>query len=191
MSISPNLFRELKDKISLADFFSKYGIDVNRRGDRIELCCIFHQERTPSMKSFRDKMHCFGCGFSGDIIDLTAKYFGLSPLKSARKLADDFGVGSNVVKRTNRSIREIDERVDLLQKAFNSWRNKWQETLCQYARCIGNVVVAGLHMDMDNGHWWLDREPVIHELLDILQFGTDEDQLKLWLSRSLEEMFNG
>ncbi len=38
-------------------------------------CCPFHEEKTPSFYIFPDNhYHCFGCGVSGDSIDLYMKY---------------------------------------------------------------------------------------------------------------------
>lgn len=37
--------------------------------------------------------YCFGCGATGDVIDLTARLFDLSSLQAARKLVRDFGLG--------------------------------------------------------------------------------------------------
>ena len=37
--------------------------------------------------------YCFGCGATGDVIDLTARVFGLNSLQAARKLVQDFGLG--------------------------------------------------------------------------------------------------
>ena len=37
---------------------------------------------------------CFGCGASGDVIDFTARLFGLSPYAAAKKLETDFGIGA-------------------------------------------------------------------------------------------------
>ena len=39
-----------------------------------------------------ERYYCFGCGATGDAVDLTAKLFGLSPHEAARKLAYDFGL---------------------------------------------------------------------------------------------------
>ena len=66
-----------------------YGLEVNR-GNMV--CCPFHADRTPSMKLNEDYFYCFGCGASGDVIDLTARLFRLSPADAARKLAADFGI---------------------------------------------------------------------------------------------------
>ena len=41
-----------------------------------------------------DRFYCFGCGTSGDVIDFTARLFGLSPYAAAQKLEIDFGIGA-------------------------------------------------------------------------------------------------
>lgn len=66
-----------------------YGLEVNR-GNMV--CCPFHADRMPSMKLNEDYFYCFGCGASGDVIDLTAQLFRLSPADATRKLAADFGI---------------------------------------------------------------------------------------------------
>ena len=38
------------------------------------------------------RFHCFGCGADGDVIDFTARLYGLSPKEAAEKLAQDFGL---------------------------------------------------------------------------------------------------
>ena len=52
--------------------------------------CPFHEDHTPSMKLNDAYYYCFGCGATGDVIDLTARIFDLSSLQAARKLVRDF-----------------------------------------------------------------------------------------------------
>lgn len=40
-------------------------------------CCPFHDDKHPSMKVDR-RFHCFGCQADGDVIDFTARLFGLN-----------------------------------------------------------------------------------------------------------------
>ena len=44
------------------------------------------------MKLNEDYFFCFGCGASGDVIDFTARLFGISLKDAAEKLAEDFGI---------------------------------------------------------------------------------------------------
>ena len=50
-------------------------------------CCPFHDDKHPSMKVDR-RFHCFGCQADGDVIDFTARLFGLSGKEAALKLAE-------------------------------------------------------------------------------------------------------
>mgnify|MGYP003609921476 FL=1 len=84
-----NLFETVKSAVTVKQAAEYYGCKVNR-GDMI--CCPFHDDRHPSMKLNRDYFYCFGCGATGDVIDLVARLFGLSSFEAAQKLAQDFGI---------------------------------------------------------------------------------------------------
>lgn len=83
-----NLFEAVKENVSPRQVADYYGIDV--RNDMIS--CLFHVERTPSMKLYDYNFYCFGCGKHGDVTDMVGELFGLSPKKAAEKIAQDFGI---------------------------------------------------------------------------------------------------
>lgn len=89
MNTDSNVFIAVKEQLNLKDVAEYYGVVVNRGGFA---SCLFHDERTPSMKLYDDHYHCFGCGCHGDVTDLMVRLFNLSPIDAARKLAADFGV---------------------------------------------------------------------------------------------------
>ena len=80
-----NLFENVKAVVTVRQAAEHYGLKVGR-GDMA--CCPFHNDRTPSMKLNEDYFYCFGCGASGDVIDLAARLFGLSGYDAAKKLAE-------------------------------------------------------------------------------------------------------
>ena len=84
-----DLFTQIKMAVSVKEAAEYYGLEVNR-GNMV--CCPFHNDRTPSMKLNEDYFYCFGCGATGDVIDLVAKLFNLSSYDAAKKLAYDFGI---------------------------------------------------------------------------------------------------
>ena len=45
------------------------------------------------MKLNERYFYCFGCGATGDVIDLVARLFVLSSYEAVQKLAQDFGIG--------------------------------------------------------------------------------------------------
>ena len=87
-----NLFQNIKYAVSCREAAERYGLTVRRGG---MACCPFHDDRTPSMKLYPDHFHCFGCGRTGDVIDLAARLTGLSALDAARRLAADFGIDTD------------------------------------------------------------------------------------------------
>lgn len=82
-----SVFDDVK-QLDLILVAEKYGLST--RNSMIN--CLFHDDRTPSMKLYHDHYYCFGCGAHGDVIAFTAKLFGLSPLEAAKKLQSDFGI---------------------------------------------------------------------------------------------------
>ena len=50
-----------------------------------------------------ERYYCFGCGVTGDAVDLTAKLFGIGLREAAVKLAEDFGL--NYDSRQKPSVR--------------------------------------------------------------------------------------
>ena len=83
------LFELVKQTILVRDAAEHYGLQVNRSG----MCrCPFHDDRHPSMKLNEKYFYCFGCGATGDVIDLVARLFGLNSYEAAQKLSQDFGI---------------------------------------------------------------------------------------------------
>ncbi len=83
-----NVFQAVKEGIRADDAARHYGIKI---GKSKMVCCPFHNDKDPSMKIDR-RFHCFGCGADGDVIDFTARFFKISSLDAALRLAEDFGI---------------------------------------------------------------------------------------------------
>ena len=84
-----SLFQKIKSAITVRQAGEVYGMEPDRHG---WVCCPFHSDNTPSMKLNDTYHYCFGCGATGDVVDLTAKLFDLNPRQAAEKLAYDFGL---------------------------------------------------------------------------------------------------
>ena len=84
-----NLFDTVKAAVTPRMAAERYGLPI-QQGSMV--CCPFHADRTPSMKLNEDYFYCFGCGASGDVIDLAARLFSLSGYDAVKKLATDFGM---------------------------------------------------------------------------------------------------
>ena len=87
--MAENVFEAVKQSVSTREAAAFYGIEVKRNG---MACCPFHDDKNPSMKLNEEYFYCFGCGATGDVIDLTSRLYNLSPKEAAEKLAQDFGL---------------------------------------------------------------------------------------------------
>ena len=71
-----SIFEDVKNSTNLLSVAEHYGLDVRRGFTN----CIFHDDKNPSMKLYKDHYHCFGCGAHGDVISFAAQLFGVSTL---------------------------------------------------------------------------------------------------------------
>ena len=167
-----NLFAQIKTAVSIKEAAEHYGLKIGR-GNMV--CCPFHADRTPSMKLNEDYFYCFGCGASGDVIDLTAQLFRLSPADAARKLAADFGIaeqkpsilarlqrGASQAETERRCFRVLGDYLQILQD--------WKEHCAPQSPedAIDPRYAEACHM--------LDR---IGNMLDILISGTPNDRAEV------------
>ena len=84
-----SVFETIKAAVTLRQAAEHYGLRVLSNG---MTCCPFHKDRHPRLKLNEDYFFCFGCGASGDVIDFTARLFGIRLKDAAEKLAADLGI---------------------------------------------------------------------------------------------------
>ena len=84
-----NVFEAIKAAVPMREAAEHYGLRVLPNG---MACCPFHEDHHPSLKLNEDYFFCFGCGAHGDVIDFTAKLWGLSAQEAVEKLRGDFEI---------------------------------------------------------------------------------------------------
>ena len=124
-----DLFTQIKMVVSVKEAAEYYGLEVNR-GNMV--CCPFHADRTPSMKLNEDYFYCFGCGATGDVIDLAARLFNLSSYDTAKKLAYDFGIDPDKPP----AAAALRKPKYPLAKAFQREELHCQRVLCDYLHLL-------------------------------------------------------
>jgi DNA primase len=63
-------------------------VNLKRVGNEMAGCCPFHEDRSPSFTIFGggERGHCFGCGWSGDVLDFVMTLHGVSLREAAEML---------------------------------------------------------------------------------------------------------
>lgn len=83
-----NLYETIKAAVTTRQAAESFGLAVSKHG---MTQCPFHDDHHSSLKLDK-RYYCFACGESGDVIDFTAKFFGISVHSAAIKLVRDFGI---------------------------------------------------------------------------------------------------
>lgn len=124
-----NQFESVKAAVTPRQAAENYGLAVSRNG---MTCCPFHKDRHPSLKLNEDYFFCFGCHASGDVIDFTARLFGICLKDAATKLAADFGILEDAKQV---SVRQNPSRLDELRcrRALTNYLHLLKEWKTRYA----------------------------------------------------------
>ena len=82
----------IKAAVTATDVAERLGLEPGRSG---YICCPWHNEDTPSLKLYPESRgwHCFGCGKSGDVIDMVSHVEGLSLQDACEWINREFGLG--------------------------------------------------------------------------------------------------
>ena len=141
-----------------------------------------------------ERFYCFGCGRTGDAIDLTAQLFGLDLREAAEKLAEDFGLtGLEYMpdKRKGSEQKVASEKIASQDELWNRKLEFYRDILLFQQRLLCHFREHYAPKTVDE-EWEdrfvlaLDLMPVVEYHLDILFFGTEDEQKEL-----IEELERG
>lgn len=187
-----NIFERVKQAVSVPQIAQHYGIPVNRSG---KCCCLFHQDKHPSMKLNDDYYYCFGCQAKGDVISLTEKLFDLTPREAAQKLAADFGLAPSetmkqaaVKKATKRAEKDeleyvlslLNKNIDILRQMKENHAPKHPDEpfhllfveACKYLeffQYVADVLSFGHSADVEAAMKYIEKTQMIQLLEKVLE----------------------
>jgi DNA primase len=84
---------DIKAKLDIVNYIQQY-VPLKKAGRTYKCCCVFHQERTPSMvvNPTTQTFKCFGCGVGGDVLTFAMKKHGWSFTEALQELGKLAGI---------------------------------------------------------------------------------------------------
>ena len=137
-----NLFEIVKSHVNVPDAAERYGIKTNHHG---MAKCPFHDDHHPSLKLNHHYFYCFGCGATGDVIDLVARLYHLKPYEAAKKLAVDFKIDPERIPPTSMPATPKHPVI----RAFREDESYCQKVLCDYLRLLEKWKVQYAPQNME------------------------------------------
>ena len=184
--MAESVFEAVKQSVTVREAAQMYGIEVNRSG---MACCPFHDDKNPSMKLNEEYFYCFGCGATGDVIDLTARLYNLSPKEAAEKLAQDFGLiydGQAPPRRYVRQKTETQKFQENRDHAFRVLANYFHLLRKWETGYTPKTPEAPMHPRFLEA---VQQKDYIGYLLDSFLEDSPEEQ-KLWIAEHQSEIAN-
>lgn len=174
---NPYLFQTIKESVDIVEAARRYGLEPDRNG----WCrCPFHNEKTASFHLYRQRFKCFGCGQSGDVIDLASALGGLGPLEAVKELNQVFrlGIDLEAPADTLEAVRAREARRE--RERYRTWREEALLCLTGYYRRLWRVKLQLEPTDPEQEiplPWcaaarWLDY---VEHHLDLLAYGEEQD----------------
>lgn len=86
---SPESIKKLKESIDIVEIVRNYLPNLKSSGKNYFALCPFHSEKTPSFSVAPEKglIHCFGCGYTADIIKFVRDIENISYYEAVEKIA--------------------------------------------------------------------------------------------------------
>ena len=126
------------------------------------------------------RFHCFGCQADGDVIDFTARLFGLSSKEAALKLAEDFSVSFNAKGHDPPRRRPVRRKIRE-ELCYRQAEQKCFRVLCDYLHLLERWEQEYAPENPDEA--WnplfveaLQKKAHTEYLLDILLSGSIEER---------------
>ena len=137
---------------------------------------------------------CFGCQEKGDVIRFVGKLFSLTPFEAAQKIICDFGLDINAYGAKQKELlKSKQKRVQLKDEELRSIRfqkavKKAEDVYCSYFRLLNEwrYQLAPASPEEEYNPLFLEalqKTDQIEQILDILQFGSLEDKIKIIIKK--------
>ena len=165
-----NLFEAVKAAVTPRMAAERYGQQVKQGSS-----CLFHDDRTPSMKLNEDYFYCFGCRAHGDVIALTAQLFDLPPAEAAKKLAADFGI-TDQKPSVLAKLKRGKSQAELESRSFHALGDYLQILRDWKAHCAPRSPEDVIDPRYAEACHMLER---IENMLNILTYGTPKERAEV------------
>lgn len=158
-----SIFKTIRNEVNMISVVEHYSVSVKRSN---LINCIFHNDKHPSMKLYKDHYHCFSCGAHGDVILFTAQLLGLSPYEAAKQLAADFEIAD--IKAIPRKQQYLTERT--ARSTLTEYISSLKSNRDKYHPCSPDEELHPLYIES------VKLLPLYEYYLDILTSGSKEER---------------
>jgi hypothetical protein len=132
----------IHEHVTIFDLFDRMGLDVTPETQQMR--CPFHTDSNPSARVYaeQNKIYCFTCQRSWDVIDATQEHFGLSFQDALGWLEAEFAVpggmtslaGTIRTKLASRAPLDVKAVATMVEDTLKSRREQLGYT--RYSKCL-------------------------------------------------------
>ena len=181
--IAKSSIDNLFSQIEIEDVVGHY-VDLKKKGNLLEACCPFHDEKTPSfvVNPAKGIFKCFGCGKGGNAFQFVQLYDKLSTYDTYERLAQILNVKLEY-REDDREYKETREREMSMLEITKFVEGHYKKRLTENPEAMHELAIRNVELD-DIEKWHLGYANNKNEITDYLtEFGKIADGMKLDLVR--------
>lgn len=143
-----SLIKSIKDQVSIVDVAERF-LDVQKRGRSFKALCPFHSEKSASFNLMPEKgrYRCYGCGESGDVIDLYSALSKTDRKDALKELADLYDVKSGELSEGFKK-REIEAHVSKKRQDLRLYMLGAAKAIEDITRSIDSLEAMNFYGDL-------------------------------------------
>nr|WP_263326075.1 CHC2 zinc finger domain-containing protein [Neobacillus sp. Marseille-Q6967] len=130
----------IKSKIDILAVIEASNLQLRKKGRNYFGLCPFHTEKTPSfcIDPKKNRFKCFGCGVSGDQINLYARLNGIDNGQAIYQLSQRIGISRNKLTKEQKIVISKQHEDRTLEKKFE----QEYKNLFYYLCILRNSMIA-------------------------------------------------
>lgn len=154
----------IKDQVSIVAIAEQHMV-LKRYGQRYKILCPYHSEKSPSfvIYSSTNRFKCFGCGRSGDQIDLYSRLNGIDNKAAVKQLAAIYGVDSTTTPGPSRYEVErlLNKERTKLRLMIGTYLFQLEELY--FDSPVSSEVERDFYQEFSRLEYWLENLDQVNE----------------------------
>ena len=142
----------IKERISISSVAARY-VKLQKSGSKFKGLCPLHVEKTPSftLDDSNGRFKCWGCGASGDVIELFQRLECCSFTEAVSRLKVEAGISDVFLTKSQQRALEIENKKRvIINKNFREWKNKLITDLIIYTNAQWAIFRIASRQALEN-----------------------------------------
>lgn len=136
-------FKLANERLNITEVATWLGLNIKNH----YTYCIYHKEKTRSLRLYQNTFYTFCCNRTGNAISLTSQVLGVTNFEALELLNDSFHLGLDIHKKPKAKTLEtkVNERKE---ENYGLWKSKALIILSDYIKLSNDILYSDGYIDV-------------------------------------------